>query len=294
MRATDLSELSAFDAVARHKSFTRAAKEREVTASAISHAVSNLENRLGVRLLNRTTRNVSLTDAGEMLHASLAPAFDVIASALDAVNRFRDTAFGKVRLNVPNSIAPFVLGDVLGPLIRAHPNLKLEVIATDRLIDIVEEGFDAGIRLGESLSEGMVAVKIKPRLRLVVVGSPEYFNSRSLPKTPRQLAEHVCVQNMYPSGAKYPWEFERKGEKIVFNPTGPIALDDHELMLRVALSGTALAYVWEKKAERDIRDGKLISCLDEWCAPEDWLYLYYPSRKNMSAGLRAVVEALRV
>ena len=294
MRATDLSELSAFDAVARHKSFTRAAKEREVTASAISHAVSNLENRLGVRLLNRTTRNVSLTDAGEMLHASLAPAFDVIASALDGVNQFRDTPFGKVRLNVPNSIAPFVLGKVLGPLISAHPNLKLEVIATDRLVDIVEEGFDAGVRLGESLSEGMVAVKIKPRLRLVVVGSPEYFRSRSVPKTPRQLAEHVCIQNMYPSGAKYPWEFERKGEKIVFNPTGPIALDDHELMMQVALSGTALAYVWEKRAQREILDGKLISCLDEWCAPEDWLYLYYPSRKNMSAGLRAVVEALRV
>jgi len=294
MRATDLSELSAFDAVARHKSFTRAAKEREVTASAISHAVSNLENRLGVRLLNRTTRNVSLTDAGEMLHASLAPAFDVVAAALDGLNQFRDTPFGKVRLNVPNSIAPFVLGKVLGPLISAHPNLKLEVIATDRLIDIVEEGFDAGVRLGESISEGMVAVKIKPRLRLVVVGSPEYFRSRSVPETPRQLAEHVCIQNMYPSGAKYPWEFERKGEKIAFNPTGPIALDDHELMMQVALSGTALAYVWEKRAQREILDGKLISCLDEWCAPEDWLYLYYPSRKNMSAGLRAVVEALRV
>ena len=294
MRTTDLSELSAFDAVARLKGFTRAAKEREVTASAISHAVSNLENRLGVRLLNRTTRNVSLTDAGEMLHASLAPAFAVIASALEGVNQFRDTPFGKVRLNVPNSIAPFVLGDVLGPLISAHPNLKLEVIATDRLVDIVEEGLDAGIRLGESLSEGMVAIKIKPRLRLVVVGSPEYFRSRSVPKTPRQLAEHVCIQNMYPTGAKYRWEFERKGEKIALNPTGPIALDDHELMVQVALSGTALAYVWEKRARREILDGKLISCLDEWCAPEDWLYLYYPSRKNMSAGLRAVVEALRV
>ena len=294
MRATDLSELSAFDAVARHRSFARAAQERGVSASAVSHAVSNLENRLGVRLLNRTTRNVSLTDAGAMLHASLAPAFDVIASGLDGVNRFRDTPFGKVRLNVPNSIAPFVLGDVLGPLISAHPNLKLEVIATDRLVDIVEEGFDAGVRLGESLSEGMVAVRIKPRLRLVVVGSPEYFKSRAVPKTPRQLAEHVCIQNMYPNGAKYPWEFERKGEKIAFNPTGPIALDDHELMVQVALSGTALAYVWEKRAQREIRDGKLISCLDAWCAPEDWLYLYYPSRKNMSAGLRAVVEALRV
>jgi DNA-binding transcriptional LysR family regulator len=294
MRATDLSELSAFDAVARHKSFTRAAKEREVTASAISHAVSNLENRLGVRLLNRTTRNVSLTDAGEVLHASLASAFDAIASALDGVNQFRDTPFGKVRLNVPNSIAPFVLGNVLGPLISAHPHIQLEVIATDRLVDIVEEGFDAGVRLGESLSEGMVAVKIKPRLRFAVVGSPQYFRSRSVPKTPRQLAEHVCIRNMYPSGAKYPWEFERKGEKIAFNPTGPIALDDHELMVQVALSGTALAYIWEKRAEREILEGKLIRCLDEWCAPEDWLYLYYPSRKHISAGLRAVVEALRV
>jgi DNA-binding transcriptional LysR family regulator len=294
MRATHLSELSAFDAVARHKSFARAAKEREVTASAISHAVSNLESRLGVRLLNRTTRNVSLTDAGEMLHASLAPAFDAIASALDGVNQFRDTPFGKVRLNVPNSIAPFVLGNVLGPLISAHPNLQLEVIATNRLVDIVKEGFDAGVRLGESLSEGMVAVKIKPRLRLVVVGSPEYFRSRSVPKSPRQLTAHVCIQNMYPNGAKYPWEFERKGEKIAFNPTGPIALDDHDLMVQVALSGTALAYVWETRVQREIQDGKLISCLDEWCAPEDWFYLYYPSRKNMSAGLRAVVEALRV
>jgi DNA-binding transcriptional LysR family regulator len=294
MRATDLSELSAFDAVARHKSFTRAAKERGVTASAVSHAVSNLENRLGVRLLNRTTRNVSLTDAGGMLHAELAPAFDVIASALDAVNQFRDTPFGKVRLNVPNSIARFVIGDVLGPLIRAHPNLQLEVIATDRLVDIVEEGFDAGVRLGESLSDGMVAVKIKPRLRFAVVGSPDYFRSRPVPKSPRQLVEHVCIRNMYPSGAKYPWEFERKGKKVAFNPSGPIALDDHELMVQVALSGTALAYIWEKRAEREIIEGRLVRCLDEWCAPEDWLYLYYPSSKHISAGLRAVVDALRV
>jgi DNA-binding transcriptional LysR family regulator len=198
MRATDLSELSAFDAVARHKSFTRAAKEREVTGSAVSRAVSNLENRLGVRLLNRTTRSVSLTDAGEMLHASLAPAFDVIASALDGVNQYRDTPFGKVRLNVPNSIAPFVLGDVLGPLISAHPNLKLEVMATDRLVDIVEEGFDAGVRLGESLSEGMVAVKIKPRLRLVVVGSPEYLGAGRCLRRPgswrSMFAFKTCIQ----------------------------------------------------------------------------------------------------
>lgn len=294
MRATDLSELAAFDAVARHRSFRRAGEERGVTASALSHAVSNLEGRVGIRLLNRTTRSVSLTDAGAMLHAHLSPAFGDIAAALDTLNQFRDTPFGKVRLNVPNSLAPFVLGHVMGPLLRDNPNLKLEVVATDRLVDIVEGGFDAGIRLGESVSEGMVAVRIKPRLRLAVVGSPDYFRTRAVPQTPHDLRDHVCVQNMYPSGTHYPWEFEKGGETIVFHPTGPIALDDHELMVQVALAGAALAYVWEGRTTRAISDGTLIRCLEDWCAPEDWLYLYYPSRRNMSAGMRTVMEAMRV
>ncbi|CDZ73764.1 Transcriptional regulator, LysR family [Neorhizobium galegae bv. orientalis] len=294
MRATDLSELAAFEAVARHLSFRRAAEERYVTASAISHAVSNLEERTGVRLLHRTTRSVSLTDAGAMLHAQLSPAFGDIGTALDALNQFRDTPFGKVRINVPNSIAPAVLGQALGPLIRDNPHLKLEVVATDRLVDIVEEGFDAGIRLGESLHQGMIAVRIKPRLRLVVVGSPAYFRDRKIPQTPQELETHVCIENTYPSGTRYPWEFSRDGETVTFHPNGPVALDDHELMVEVARSGTALAYVWENRAERGIRDGRLIQCLDAWCPPEDWLYLYYPSRRNMSAGLRAVIEAMRV
>jgi DNA-binding transcriptional LysR family regulator len=294
MRATDLSELAAFDAVARHRSFRRAAEERGVTASAISHAVRKLEERVGIRLLNRTTRSVSPTDAGSMLQTQLSPAFGDIGTALDALNRFRDTPFGKVRINVPNSIAPFVVGPVLGPLVQENPGLEIEIVATDRLVDIVREGFDAGIRLGESLSEGMVAVKIRPRLRFAVVGSPDYFRERAIPKTPRDLGDHVCVQNMYPSGVRYPWEFERGAEAVAFHPTGPIALDDHELMVQVALSGVALAYVWENRAEREIADGRLVRCLDEWCPPEDWLYLYYPSRRNMSAGLRAVIEAMRV
>lgn len=293
MRTTDLSELAAFDAVARHRSFRRAGEERGVTASAISHSVSNLEERVGIRLLNRTTRSVSLTDAGAMLQARLAPAFGDIGAALDALNQFRDTPFGKVRINVPNSIAPFVLGGIIGPLITNNPNLEIEIAATDRLVDIVEEGFDAGIRLGESLREGMIAVKVKPRLRFAVVGSPNYFRNRNLPQTPRDLGDHVCVQNMYPNGTHYPWEFELKSEAIAFHPNGPIALDDHELMVQAALSGVALAYVWENRAERDILDGKLIRCLDEWCPPEDWLYLYYPSRQNMSAGLRAVIDAMK-
>lgn len=294
MRSTDLSELAAFDAVARHRSFRRASEERGVTASAVSHAVSNLEARTGIRLLNRTTRSVSLTDAGAMLFARLSPAFGDIGSALDALNRFRDTPFGKVRINTPNSIAPFVFGPVMGPLIAANPNLELEIVATDRLVDIVDEGFDAGIRLGESLREGMTAVRIKPRLRFAVVGSPDYFASRPAPKAPADLKEHVCIRNIYPSGTAYPWEFARYGKTIEFEPIGPISLDDHELMVGAALSGVALAYVWEDRARPYVESGRLVECLASWCAPEDWLYLYYPARKHLSAGLRAVIEALRV
>ncbi|CAM5765117.1 LysR family transcriptional regulator [Labrys miyagiensis] len=293
MRATDLSELAAFDAVARHRSFRRAAEERGVTASAVSHAVSNLEARVGIRLLNRTTRSVSLTDAGTMLHKQLSPAFGDIGTALDALNQFRQTPFGKVRLNLPNSVGPFLVGTVLGPLLKANPNLELEIVATDQLVDIVEEGFDAGIRLGESLREGMVAVRIKPRLRFAVVGSPSYFSKHAIPTTPHDLAEHVGIQNMYPSGQRYAWEFQRGEETVSYQPSGPLSLDNHELMVNAALSGVALAYVWENQAESEIREGRLIRCLDEWCPPEDWFHLYYPSRRNMSAGLRAVIEAMR-
>ena len=294
MRTADLSELAAFDAVARHRSFKRASEERGVTASAISHAVSSLEARVGIRLLNRTTRSVSLTDAGAMLLAQLSPAFNDIGSALDALNQFRETPFGKVRINAPNSIAPFVLGPVIGKLIERNPKLELEIVATDRLVDIVDEGFDAGIRLGESLRGGMTAVKINPRLRFAVVGSPAYFERRAIPSSPADLHNHVCIQNMYPTGTRYPWSFSRDGNNIDFEPTGPIALHDHELMIEAALSGICLAYVWEDRARPYVESGRLMTCLDAWIEPEDWLYLYYPTRKYISAGLRAVIDALRV
>jgi len=293
MRATELSELSAFAAVARHKSFRRAGEERGVTASAISHAVLNLEERIGVRLLNRTTRSVSLTEAGALLQSHLDPAFGEITSALDALNRFRHTPFGRVKLNVPNSIAPFVIGWIIGPLLEKNPNLELEISATDRLVDIVQEGFDAGIRFGERVAEGMIAVRIKPRLRLVVVGSPGYFERRPVPLTPHDLKRHLCIQNMFPSGARYPWEFERDGQAITFQPTGPLSLDDHELMTQAALGGVALAYVWENRVEKLIASGELIRVLEDWCQPEEPLYLYYPSRRHMSAGFRALVDAIK-
>jgi DNA-binding transcriptional LysR family regulator len=293
MRATDLSELAAFDAVARLESFRRAGEERGVTASAISHAVSNLEARVGLRLLNRTTRSVSLTDAGAMLLSRLSPAFGDIGSALDGLNKFRDTPFGTVRINAPNSIAAFVIGPMLGPLLGANPNLRVEVVATDRLIDIVEEGFDAGIRLGESLREGMTAVRIKPRLRFAVVGSPAYLSRHPAPRTPSDLQKHVCIQNLYPSGARYPWSFEKNGRQIDFQPVGPFASDDHDLIVRAALADVGLGYVWEDRARREIAEGRLVRCLESWCPLEDWLYIYYPTRKHQPAGLRAVIEALR-
>jgi DNA-binding transcriptional LysR family regulator len=294
MRTTDLSELAAFDAVARHRSFRRASEERGVTASAISHAVSNLEARVGIRLLNRTTRSVSLTDAGAMLLSQLSPAFGEIGSALDALNQFRDTPFGKVRINAPNSIAPFVVGPAIGPLLAANPSLELEIVATDRLVDIVEEGFDAGIRLGESLRDGMTAVKIKPRLKFAVVGSPAYFEKRPAPNVPADLMAHVCIRNMYPSGVGYPWSFGRAGAEIDVDVKGPIALHDHELMIETALAGIALAYVWEDRARPYVESGRLMPCLGDWIVPEDWLYLYYPTRKYLSAGLRAVIDSLKV
>jgi DNA-binding transcriptional LysR family regulator len=293
MRNTDLAELAAFDAVARHKSFRRAGEERGVTASAISHAVSNLEARIGLRLLNRTTRSVSLTDAGAMLMSRLSTAFADIGAALDGLNQFRSTPFGKVRINTPASIAPFVMGPVIGPLLAKNPNLQLEIIATDRLVDIAEEGFDAGIRLGESLRQGMTAIKIKPRLKFAVVGSPAYFKQHGMPKNPHDLKNHACIQNLYPSGVRYEWEFRKDKQVIEFQPSGPLALDDHDVMIEAALSGVGLAYVWEKRCEREVSSGRLRRCLDDWCQPEDWLYLYYPTRKYISAGLRAVIQAMR-
>jgi DNA-binding transcriptional LysR family regulator len=293
MRATELSELAAFAAVARHKSFRKAGEERGVTASAISHAVLNLEDRIGVRLLNRTTRSVSLTEAGELLVSHLDPAFGEMAAALDALNRYRDTPFGKVRINVPNSIGPFVIGRIIGPLLKSNPHLQLEINATDRLVDIVEEGFDAGIRFGERVTEGMIALRIKPRIRLVVVGSPAYFETRPKPATPHELKRHLCIQNMFPSGARYAWEFEKDGQTVSFQPSGPLSLDDHELMMQAALGGVGLAYIWEPRVEKAIASGELIKVLDDWCQPEEPLYLYYPSRRHMSAGFRAVIDAMR-
>lgn len=196
-----------------------------------------------------------------------------------------------MRINAPNSVAPFVFRSVIGPLIAKNPDLQLEIVATDRLVDVVEEGFDAGIRLGESLRNDMTAVKIRPRLRFAVVGSTSYFEHHPLPKTPDDLRHHVCIRNIYPSGKPYAWEFSRAGKIIEFEPTGSLSLDDHELMVEAALSGVGLAYVCEERARPYIHEGKLVECLASWSAPEDWRYLYY--RRGNTCRLACAPSSMR-
>lgn len=294
MRGTELSELSTFLAVARHRSFRKAATERGVAASAVSHTIRSLEERIGVRLIQRTTRSVTLTDAGERYLADLTPAFEQLARAQDGLNAFRATPFGTVRINVPTSIAPFAFRDVLGQLIEGNPGLKLDIVATDRLIDIVEEGFNAGIRFGEVLSRDMVAVRIRPVQRLIVVGSPSYFRSRLPPQHPRDLRQHIGIRYRYPGGAMFDWRFEQDGEVIVVQVEGPITLDDQDLMIEAALQGCGLAYVWEDRARPHLEAGTLHRCLQDWCQIKDDLFLYYPSRRHVSGALRVLIDRLKV
>lgn len=295
MNGSELAELSIFLSVAHLRSFSKAAVERNVAPSAISHAIRKLEQRVGVRLFHRTTRSVALTDAGERFLSELGPAFGQIGLALESLNAYRDTPFGTVRINLPSAIAPFVLKDVLGPLLIQNPGLKLDLVATDRLVDIVEEGFDAGIRFGERLSQDMVAVRIRPSLRFAVVGAPDYFarTGRPLPQTPADLKQHDCIRYRFPSGAIFDWEFSRVGESLTVAVDGPLTLDGQEMMVEAALQGCGLAYVWDSRVQRHLEDGSLLRCLDSWCAPDESLHLYYPSHRHLSAGLKALIHRLR-
>jgi DNA-binding transcriptional LysR family regulator len=293
MQGSQLAELAVFVAVARLGSFRKAALLRGIAPSAISHAIRSLEERVSVRLFNRTTRSVSLTDAGQRFLNDLGPAFGQIHQAMEGLDKFRTAPFGMVRITVPTWVAPLVLHGVMAPLLAENPRLHLDVVATDALVDIVKEGFDAGIRLGERLSQDMIAVRIKPRLRMAVVGSPGYFQSRKPPRAPNELHDHQCIRYRFPSGAIYHWEFERGDEKLEVEVSGPLTLDSQELMVEAALQGCALAYVWDARVQTYLASGTLVRCLDNWCSYED-LYLYYPSHRHVPAGLRVLVERLRL
>lgn len=288
-----VSDLITFMAVARHRNFRQAAIERGLTKSAVSHAIRRLEERTALRLFNRTTRSVSLTEAGARLLADLIPAIEGVERAVDYLNHFRESAYGSVRINVAGSFASAVVMPVLPRLLAENTGLELDIVATDRLVDIVEEGFDAGIRLGERISQDMIAAKIGPKLRFAVVASPGYVERHGLPATPRDLGTHQCIRYRFPSGSMFPWEFERAEDTIVVDVAGPLTLDSQPLMVEAALADIGLAYVWDFQVKEFLDQGKLVRCLDDWCPELDDLFIYYPSRKHMSAGLRVLIEALR-
>jgi len=293
MNKPDLSELDAFACVARHRSFSKAALECGVSASALSHAIRTLETRLAVRLLNRTTRSVTPTEAGLQLLLRLEPALREIGAALDQLNDFRDTPRGTLRLNVPRPAARLLLAPLFARFLAAYPQIRLEVVTDDGLVDIVAGGFDAGIRFGESLAQDMVALPLGPPVRLIVVASPMYAARRGLPRQPQELKQHACVGRRFPSGAVYAWEFSKDGEPLAIAVDGPLLLDDDELILRAALDGIGLAYVYEAQAQESIEQGRLLRVLDAWCPPMSGFFLYYPSRRQMPATLRLFIAMLR-
>lgn len=293
MSATSLSDLHAFACVARLRSFRRAAAELEVSPSALSHALRNLETRLGVRLLNRTTRSVAPTEAGERLLARLSPALRDLQGALDEVNAFRDSPLGSLRLNAPRPACELVLAPLVAAFLARHPDMQVELVADDALVDIVAAGFDAGVRFGERLQQDMVAIPIGPPQRFIVVASPDYLARHGVPRTPRELTAHRCIRIRFPGGALYRWEFSRAGESLEIEVNGALTVGEMPLMIHAAEQGLGLAYVYASYAADALAAGRLVSVLDDWRAQDERFYLYYPSRRLLPAGLRAFVALVR-
>ncbi|MBD8472047.1 LysR family transcriptional regulator [Sphingomonas sp. CFBP 8765] len=293
MKRGDLDDLAAFAAVARARSFTRAAAELGLSPSALSHAMRSLEARLGVRLLARTTRSVAPTAAGERLLSSLDPALQEVARGLSALADWRGIPSGAIRLTTFGYAARTVLAPILPQFLREHPDISVEVIVEDRLVDLVAGGFDAGIRLGETVDLDMVAVPVGPALRTLVVGTPDYFEGRSLPAAPADLENHNCINyRLLGGGGLLPWEFEREGREIRFRPTGQLIVNDEVLSAAAVRAGAGLGYMLEHDVAEEIANGQLIQVLDTWCPPFPGCYLYYPSRQ-ITPALRVLVDTLR-
>jgi DNA-binding transcriptional LysR family regulator len=293
VRRGTLDDLAAFAAVARARSFTRAAAELGLSPSALSHAMRGLEERLGVRLLARTTRSVAPTAAGERLLRSLDPALAEVARGLDALADWRGEPSGTLRLTTFSSAARGVLDPVLPRFLLDHPSVSVEVVVDDRLVDIVADRFDAGIRFGETVERDMVAVRVGPDLRTVVVGTPSYFAQRSRPKTPADLEAHNCVNyRLIGGGGLLPWEFAGDGHEIRIRATGQLVVNDAVLAAATVRAGAGLGYMLEENVAAEVASGELIQVLDEWCVPFPGYHLYYPGRQ-VTPALRALIERLR-
>ncbi len=293
MKRGELDDLASFAAVARERSFTRAAASLGLSPSALSHAMRSLEKRLGVRLLARTTRSVAPTAAGERLLRSLDPALEEVARGLSALADWRGAPSGAVRLATFGYAARAILAPRLPRFLLDHPEVSVEVIVDDRLVDLVAAGFDAGIRLGETVERDMVAVPVGPELRTVVVGTPAYFERHAGPETPAGLERHVCVNyRLIGGGGLLPWEFRRHGREVKVRPAGQLVVNDEAIAAAAVRAGAGLGYMMEHDVADEIADGRLVQVLDGWSAPYPGCHLYYPSRQ-VTPALRALIDALR-
>jgi DNA-binding transcriptional LysR family regulator len=293
-RGGSLDDLAAFAAVARERSFTKAAAKLGVSQSALSQTVRNLEARLGVRLLTRTTRSVSPTEAGERLARVVAPRFEEIGNEIAAIRDLRARPAGTVRITATEFAIDTILLPKLSPVLRSNPDLKLEFVVDYGLSNIVAEQYDAGVRSGEQVAKDMIAVRIGPDMRMAVVGSPAYFKARTEPKKPQDLIGHSCINLRLPThGSLYAWEFERGGRDLRVRVEGQLTCNGTAQLLNGALAGLGLAYVPEGMVEGHIAKGRLKRVLADWCPPYSGYHLYYPSRRHPSAAFAAVVEALR-
>jgi DNA-binding transcriptional LysR family regulator len=294
MQRGNLDDLLAFLAVGRERSFTKGAAKLGLSQSALSHTIRELEARLGVRLLTRTTRSVSPTDAGERLLNILAPRFEEIDAELAALSELRKKPAGTIRITATDYAADTVLWPKLATFLPRFPDIKVELIIDHGLTDIVAQRFDAGVRAGEQVAKDMIAVRIGPDLRMAVVATPSYFRKRPPPKRPQDLIAHDCINlRLTTSGGLYAWEFEKHGREIKVRVEGQLAFNGSFQMLSAALAGFGLAYVPEDLAQPHIAKGRLRRVLEDWCAPYSGYHLYYPSRRQSSAAFSLLVEALR-
>ncbi|OYV35999.1 MAG: LysR family transcriptional regulator [Acidocella sp. 20-61-6] len=294
MRREEAGELLAFMAVAEAGSFTRAAAKLATSQSALSHTVRRLEARVGLRLLARTTRSVALTEAGERLLSAIAPAFSEIDSGVAALNELRDKPAGTIRITTSEHAAYSVLWPALRPLVQSYPDLHVELVIDSGMVDIVTERFDAGVRLGESIAKDMVAVRIGPELRMAVVGAPSYFTKYKLPKTPQELAQHQCINLRLPTaGGLYVWELQKGARELHVRVDGQLVFNNPRMVVRAAVDGMGIACVLEDLVTDHIARGELVRLLADWCPPFAGYHLYYPSRRQPSAGFALVVEKLR-
>jgi DNA-binding transcriptional LysR family regulator len=289
MSDPDLRDLVAFVAIARTRNFRRAALEQRVSVSSLSQRLRDLEERLGVRLMNRTTRSVGLTEAGELLLAQVGPALSDVGEALDQVRGLRGVPSGRLRINAPPPVVDLVLAPMAAPFLRAYPQIEIEIVSDSVFVDIVGTGFDAGVRYGEHLARDMIAVSLGPPQRYAVVASPRYISRYGCPKHPKDLLNHSAIRTRFGTGAMLDWEFEKNGRVVKVSPPGNLIASHLGLAHRAALDGVGFWPTFEGYVREEIRSGTLVSVLDDWCAPFPGPFLYYPSRRQRPPALGAFI-----